>query len=134
MAETINQTPTSADDLVAQVDTGARNPAGFVGKFILGIAFSWSLFQLYIASNIPFILSDVTGLNLVLNNNEARFFHLAFALALAALAFPLFKSAVRDRVPWYDWLLASAGVVSCLYLYVFKNDIAGRAGSRRDSR
>ena len=128
MSESVNSKIDNAEDFVAQIDTGARNPKGFVGKFILALAFCWSLFQLYVASNLPFILSEQLGRNLVLNNNEIRFFHLAFALALAALAYPLFKSSPRDRVPWYDWLLAAGGVVSCLYLFVFKYDIASRAG------
>ncbi len=44
----------AAADLVAQIDTGARNPIGWQGKMILVIAFIWAVFQLYIASNVPF--------------------------------------------------------------------------------
>ena len=116
------------DLMVAQVETGARNAAGFAGKAILGIAFVWSAFQLYIASSVPFFLTEVTGFNVVFNNQEARQIHLAFALVLASLAYPLFKSSPRDRVPWYDWALAVIGAASCLYLFFFKEDIAGRAG------
>ena len=47
---------------------------------------------------------------------------------LAALAFPLFKASPRRRIPWYDWALAALGAASCLYLLVFKDDIAVRAG------
>jgi TRAP transporter 4TM/12TM fusion protein len=116
------------DELVAQVDTGGRNAAGMAGRFILALAFVWSLFQIYIASNIPFFLTEKLNINLVFNNQEARQIHLAFALALAMLAYPLFKSSPRDRVPWYDWALAALGALSCLYLLWFKTDIAGRAG------
>ncbi|MEM7563384.1 MAG: TRAP transporter large permease subunit, partial [Pseudomonadota bacterium] len=116
------------DDLVAQVDTGARNPGNGVGKFIAGTAFTWALFQLYIASNLPFWLTDVTGISLVVTNSNARLIHLAFGLLLAALAFPLFKSSPRDRIPWYDWILAILGVGCCLYIVWFRNDIALRAG------
>ena len=31
-------------------------------------------------------------------------------------------------IPWYDWVLAVLGAASCLYLLVFKDDIAVRAG------
>ena len=51
-----------------------------------------------------------------------------FGLLLAALAFPLFKGASKDRVPWYDWALAALGVLSCLYIVWFRNEIAVRAG------
>ncbi|MEM9851616.1 MAG: TRAP transporter permease, partial [Pseudomonadota bacterium] len=56
------------------------------------------------------------------------FVHLAFAIALATLAFPLFKNSPRDRIPAYDWVLLALGVGSCLYLVVFRFDIADRPG------
>ena len=118
----------AAGDLVAQVDTGGRVPVGWQGRLIIGLAFAWSLFQLYISSNIPFWLTDVTGLNVIVNTDQARFIHLAFGTFLAALAFPLFKSSPRHVIPWYDWVLAVLGAASCLYLLVFKDDIAVRAG------
>ena len=31
--------------MVAEVETGARSAAGFAGKFIIGLAFVWSLFS-----------------------------------------------------------------------------------------
>ena len=123
-----SETHSLQDDLVAAVDTGARSPHGGVGKFIAGTAFVWALFQLYIASNLPFWLSDVTGLSLVVTNSNARLIHLSFGLFLAALAFPLFKSSARDRIPWYDWLLGVIGVACCLYIVVLRNEIAVRAG------
>ena len=115
-------------DLVAEIDTGGRDPHGWQGAFIIGLAFVWALFQLYISSNIPFWLTDVTGLNVIVNTDQARFIHLAFAMFLAALAFPLFKRSPRHTIPWYDWLLAGLGAAACLYLLVFKDDIAVRAG------
>jgi TRAP transporter 4TM/12TM fusion protein len=121
-------TAADVDDLVAQMDTGARNPAGWQGTFIIATAFVWGLFQLYIASNLPFWLTDVIGVNVTVNNDVARFIHLAFALFLAALAYPLFKRSPRDFIPWYDWMFAIVGASACLYLLVFRDDIALRAG------
>ena len=86
------------DDLVAQVDTGARNPAGWQGKMIVSVAFIWAVFQLYIASAIPFWLTDVTGISFVVTNSDARLIHLAFGLFLAAMAFPLFQHSSRIRI------------------------------------
>ena len=116
------------EDLVASVDTGARNPSGWQRNLIPGVAFIWAIFQLYIASNLPFTLTEITGISFVVTNSNARLVHLAFALFLAAMAFPLFKSGPRDRIPWYDWLLAALGVAACLYIVVFRNEIAIRAG------
>lgn len=127
-SETSAKTGVTADDLVASVDTGARNPQGLMRNLIPGVAFIWALFQLYIASNLPFTLTDMTGISLVVTNSNARLIHLAFALFLAAMAFPLFKSSPRDTIPWYDWLLAALGIMSCLYIVVLRNEIAVRAG------
>ncbi|MGB5706405.1 MAG: TRAP transporter permease [Arenicellales bacterium] len=127
-SKTNAKTGVTADDLVASVDTGARNPQGWMRNLIPGVAFIWALFQLYIASNLPFTLTDMTGISLVVTNSNARLIHLAFALFLAAMAFPLFKSSPRDTIPWYDWLLAALGIMSCLYIVVLRNEIAVRAG------
>ena len=120
------------DDLVAQVDTGARNPENWQGKVIVSVAFIWAIFQLYIASNLPFYLTEVTGVSVIVTNSNARLIHLAFALFLASLAFPLFKTSPRRSIPWYDWLLAALGVMTCLYIVYFRTEIAeGRACRQR---
>lgn len=126
--EATNKSNVDVDLMVAEVESGARNAAGLAGKFILALACVWAIFQLYVASTIPFILTELTGANLVFNNQETRQIHLAFGLALSMLAYPLFKSSPRNRVPMYDWALAAIAASSCLYLLVFKNDIADRAG------
>ena len=86
----------STEELIAQ-DVGARSPAGPMAAVIAGLALLWSLFQLWIASPLPFIL----GFG-VLNDTETRSIHLAFALLLAFLAYPAFKRSPRDRVPLMD--------------------------------
>jgi TRAP transporter 4TM/12TM fusion protein len=122
-------TERTADDMVAEADTGARNPANWQGTLILGTCIAWSLFQLYIASRIPGMLAQATGVSFFANVvTQARFIHLAFAIGLATLAFPLTKTAPRDRIPAYDWVLVVLGVASCLYLVVFRNEIATRPG------
>ena len=76
-------TQAELDELVASSDTGGRGTAGTVGLFITCVALAWSLFQLWIASPIPFIVG--WG---VFNDTEARSIHLAFAIFLAFAAFP----------------------------------------------
>ncbi|HUS55041.1 MAG TPA: TRAP transporter permease [Thermohalobaculum sp.] len=127
--ETGTATGGAAMDLVAQTDTGARSPDNWQGKLILSIAFIWAVFQLYIASNLPFWLTEHTGLRwLIVTNSDARRIHFAFALVLAAMAFPFFKTSPRNRIPWYDWVLIGLSVVVSLYVVVFRNEIAVRAG------
>jgi len=71
------------DALVASSDTGGRGTTGTVGIFLTCVALAWSLFQLWIASPIPFIVG--WG---VFNDTESRSIHLAFAMFLAFAAFP----------------------------------------------
>ncbi|MEO1603657.1 MAG: C4-dicarboxylate ABC transporter, partial [Pseudomonadota bacterium] len=86
-------------------------------------------FQLYIASQLPGIVAQATGISIFANIvAQARFVHLAFAIMLATLAFPLFKSSPKDRIPLYDWAFVILGVASCLYLIVFRFEIADRPG------
>ncbi|MDO6725837.1 TRAP transporter permease [Cognatishimia sp. 1_MG-2023] len=119
----------AADAMVAEADTGARNPAGIQGRIIIATCIIWSLFQLYIASKAPGLLAQFTGISDFANiAAQARFVHLAFGIALATMAFPLFKSSPRDRIPLYDWALLILGVSACLYLIVFRFEIADRPG------
>lgn len=115
-------------DEFAAADSGGRKAVGTAGILIAIIAFVWSCFQLYISSAVPYWLTENLGINLVFNSSESRVIHLAFAMALTMLSYPLFKNSPHDKVPVYDWILAIVGAVTCFYLIYFKLDIAGRAG------
>lgn len=127
-AENSNDSDIDVNEIVAKADSGSRNPVGSVGVFLASLAFIWSAFQLYIASSVPFWLTQTIGINVVFNSGSSRVIHLAFAIALATLAYPLMKSSPRDRVPIYDWITVILGVGACLYLLVNKESIANRAG------
>ncbi len=122
------KTQQSAEELLANVDTGSRKPIGWQGQMIIVIAFLWAVFQIYISSNLPFFFTELFGIPLVVTSANARLIHLAFAFVLATMSFPLFKSSPKNRIPWYDWLLVAFGVLSCLYIVVLRNEIAVRAG------
>ncbi|EKO3844325.1 TRAP transporter permease [Vibrio harveyi] len=113
----------SAEELIAQ-DVGARLPTGIMEKLIAGLALLWSLFQLWIASPLPFIV----GFG-VMNDTETRAIHLGFALLLAFLVFPAFKRSPRDRVPAFDIMLGLIACASSLYLFVMYEALAQRPGS-----
>ncbi|SDU11049.1 TRAP transporter permease [Stappia sp. ES.058] len=119
------------DDLVASVDTGGRNPANHqVALLISGLALAWSLFQLWIASPLPYVI----GVG-VFSGREARPIHLAFALFLAFLVFPAFRTSPRRYVPVYDWLLAIGASSCALYLFVFDTELVQNLfGSRLADR
>ncbi len=117
----------SAEDLVAEADTGARNVHGFEARLIFWVCVIWSVFQLYIASKVPGVLALATGVSDFANIvAQARYVHLAFALTLATLAFPILGH--RNRIPIYDWILVALGISACLYLVIFRFDIADRPG------
>ncbi len=123
------ETTVDAAEMAADLDVGARNPENWQGTMLAGVALVWALFQIYIASNVPFTLVELTGIDIfVLNSDKARAIHLAFALFLACTAFPLFKSSSRNIIPWYDWVLALTGVAVCMYLVVNQASIADRSG------
>ena len=115
---------TNLDELVAQSDTGARNPAGTVAKALFAVALAWSLFQLWIASPLPFMV----GFG-VFNDTEARSIHLAFAIFLAFTAYPAFKSSPTDYIPIQDWVFAVVGAFAAGYLYLFYVSISDRPGA-----
>ncbi|OLQ77437.1 C4-dicarboxylate ABC transporter [Photobacterium proteolyticum] len=115
---------TDVQDMVAQADTGARNPVGMAGRILWFVPLCWSLFQLWYASPLPFIFNFG-----VLNDTEARSIHLAFAIFLAFTAYPALKHSPRDRIPIVDWALALAGSFSAAYIYIFYTELAGRSGA-----
>ena len=126
-----DQKPSAAQELVAQVDTGARTLLGGQKNIIAIICFSWALYQLYIASELPFILASITGIDFfqfIGNLSISRKIHLAFSIVLACLAFPLFKSSPTSKIPWYDWLLIGGGIFAMLYMVAMNTNIANRAG------
>ena len=114
-------------------DDRCHPPYRSARTLILTLCFMWSVFQLYVASVVPFVLTEWTGLSLVFNNQEVRQIHLAFAFALAMLAYPLNKQSPGAQTPWYDYAAAMIAATSCLYLLVFKDQISDRAGLPTDS-
>ncbi|MDY7114990.1 TRAP transporter permease [Halomonas sp. SSL-5] len=112
------------EDMVASSDTGARKPAGAPGKLLVSIAAVWSLFQLWIASPLPFMI----GFG-VFNATESRSIHLAFALFLAYMAYPALKRSPRDRIPIQDWVLAAAAAFCGAYMFMFYEQLAQRPGA-----
>jgi len=113
--------------LVADNDLGGRSPGPKVGLFLLGVALIWSLFQLWIASPLPFTFGI-----LVFNDTESRAIHLAFAVFLAYLSYPALKRSPRERVPITDWVLALVGAYCAAYLFLFYREIASRPGNPTD--
>ena len=120
--EKVEQSKLSDDeleDLVASSDTGGRAPTNTqIALLISGVALAWSIFQVWIASPLPFS----TGIG-VFSSREARPIHLAFALFLAFLVFPALKTSPRKHIPLQDWILAGVASLCALYLFIFDSDL-----------
>ncbi len=120
-------TPASEEQLqemIAESDTGARNPTGAIPKKMLFfVPLIWTLFQLWYASPLPFIFNVF-----VLNDTEARAIHLAFAVFLAYTAYPTFKSSPRKYIPVQDWIVGLLGAFCAAYLFIFYEALSDRPG------
>ncbi|WP_027859191.1 TRAP transporter permease [Marinobacterium jannaschii] len=115
-------------DMVAAADTGARIPEGVQGKFLLATAFAWSLFQLWIASPLPFYDWPLIGSFGIFNDTEARSIHLAFAVFLAFTAYPAFSRSPRHCIPLVDMALSLVAAFSAGYIFLFYEALAQRPG------
>ncbi len=115
---------TDFNEMVAAADTGARNPSGVAAKVLFGTALAWSLFQLWIASPLPFMV----GFG-VFNSTESRSIHLAFAIFLAFTSYPALARSPRDYIPIQDWIMAGVGALAAAYLFIFYQQISSRVGA-----
>ena len=117
----------AVQELVTAVDMGGRKPTGLTARLMMLIALSWSLFQLWYASPLPYIFNFG-----IITDGIARSIHLAFALFLASMSYPALVRSPRDRVPLYDWLIGFAGAASSMYLVAFYRELSLRPGLPTD--
>ncbi|MFC1813667.1 TRAP transporter permease [Thermodesulfobacteriota bacterium] len=126
MAEPTHTTASEEElqEMIAETETGARNPTGAIPKKILFfVPLAWTLFQLWYASPLPFIFNIF-----VLNDTEARAIHLAFAIFLSYTAYPTFKSSPRDYIPFQDWVMSLIGAFCAAYIFIFYVELSDRPG------
>ncbi len=110
---------------IVESESGARNPTGsFPKKVLFFVPLIWTLFQLWYASPLPFLLNVF-----VINDTQARAIHLAFAVFLAFTAFPTFKRSPKSYIPVQDWALGLIGAFCSAYLFLFYAELATRPGN-----
>ncbi|MDO5289441.1 MAG: TRAP transporter permease [Pseudomonadota bacterium] len=113
-----------AQQLMRDNDVGGRSPGPLVTRLLTAVALAWSLFQLWIASPLPFHFG--WG---IFNDTESRAIHLAFAVWLGFMAYPATRRSPREYVPAQDWLLAFAAAFCAGYLFWFYRELATRPGA-----
>ena len=116
---------TALEDIVADADTGGRSPNDAFGRAALWyLPLIWAIYQLWIASPLPFML----GIG-VWNDTQTRAIHLGFAVLLAFLAFPGLKSSPRNRIPAITWAVAIVAAIAASYLWWDYRGVAQRTGA-----
>jgi TRAP transporter 4TM/12TM fusion protein len=126
----------AAEDLVAMVEAGAREPSNFFASGVITfLCLCWSCFQLYLAYQ-------------PLNSHIARAWHLGFAVCLAFLAYPAYKQhtppmwvkwtrkvipnfarrSIRTYIPYYDMILAALATAGALYIWWDYDQLINRQG------
>jgi len=102
-----------------------RKPGGWQKYLIPSVALCWSLFQLSVASW------------LILDTTYTRSIHLAFALTIVFLNYPLFNRPLagiryfsrHDRIPLFDLFIAGVACYSALYIVIDYEGMVTRYGA-----
>jgi len=116
-----------AQKMVEESETGIRYPTrGWQSWIIPLLAGSWSVFQLLLAEAL-LLQADIT-----------RAIHLAFAIVLVYLSYPLFKKRTlakglswlsdREKFRAVDFILAALAAACALYIAIFYEELASRMG------
>ena len=116
-----------AQRIAAESESGSRQPRGWTRWLIPVIAAAWSVFQLSLASV------------LMLETTYIRAIHLAFAITLVYLSYPMLKKpkkgplgeylSTRKRFTLLDYLVATAACLLALYIAIDYLGIAERQGA-----
>lgn len=115
----------SAEELLREETGDIRSLRPLESYLVAIVGVGWALYQLALPSV------------LVIDSTQERAIHLAFAMTLLYLLMPCLKTprkflgylSVLDRIPLIDYLFAALGAFSALYLAIFYEGIAMRAGS-----
>ena len=104
------------EEIISELE-GQRNfKSGFEYWLIAAIAFSWSIYQLYV-SYFP------------VNSTIVRSVHLAFAMVLAFLIYPIFKKPkLLEKITIFDYILAILGGFGAAYIAIDYVGISNRMG------
>ncbi len=92
-------------------------PTSFGFRFIGLIALLWSVFQMYVVV-VP------------VNDVFVRSIHLAFAMFLTFLMYPMFRTKkTMTSIPIWNYILATLAAASALYIVVFYDALNFRSGA-----
>ena len=101
-----------AEEFIEAEEGAANKLEGWLGVFVIAVAFLMSAFHLYTAYAI-------------VPTQALRPIHVGFVLFLSMLVFPVAKR-FRHRIMWWDWLFAALSVAIVVYLILGGDDFTDR--------
>jgi TRAP transporter 4TM/12TM fusion protein len=102
-----------AEEMIEREEGVHNKLKGWLAAFVTAVAVSTSLFHLYTAYAI-------------VRPEHLRAIHVALVLFLTFLIFPLARR-YRNRVMWWDWVLAAAAIATAAYLIAGGDDFFDRS-------
>ena len=116
--------PGAADRNPEEVEYRGRRQGPRLAVLVSVLCFAWSVYQLWIASPLPFMLDFA-----VIGDVPARGIHLAFALLLCFLIYPLSRGqGASGRVPLHDIACALLASGAAFYLFLGWSGLVSRQG------
>lgn len=110
-------------EVLKDIEYSGRKHSPRVATIVAVIAAVWSLYQLWIASPLPFMLDFG-----IFTDVPARGIHLAFGMLLVYLVFPSSRKAAKGSIPVTDVVFAIVGCLCAFYLYVGWSGLTQRVG------
>ena len=110
-------------NLAEETEGRSRILFGWQLKLVACVAFIWSLFQLWYASPLPFIVGFGVFIDV-----PARAIHLGFGLFLAFLLFPFNKKNRSKRINIFNFLLSVIAFFVTFYLFYNYESLVYRNG------
>ncbi|TAK44006.1 MAG: TRAP transporter fused permease subunit [Betaproteobacteria bacterium] len=102
-----------AEEMIEREEGVHNKLSGWLAAFVTAVAVGMSLFHLYTAYAI-------------VRPEHLRAIHVALVLFLTFVIFPVARR-YKNRVLWWDWLLAAGGVASAVYLIAGGDDFFDRS-------
>ncbi|MGH1485651.1 MAG: TRAP transporter permease [Cellvibrionaceae bacterium] len=124
MVDAKKESPDGQVDSLISSETGRLDHNSLPGKVVWCTLLVWSAFQLWYASPLPYAFNF-----LVLNEDQAKYVHLAFALFLSFNLFYDYSQKPHKFKPYLRLLLGLVAIVPVLYMLIFKDDVSSRAGN-----
>ena len=111
------------NNIKEETEGRARKLFGWQLKLVAFVAFIWSLFQLWYASPLPFIVGFGVFIDV-----PARAIHLGFGLFLVFLIFPFSKKNRSKRINILSFLLSIMAFFVTFYLFYNYEELVYRNG------